>query len=359
MNRWRIIRENARALTDFRHRRTQLAGLPTWFWIEPTNHCNLRCIMCPNGADRVEVPKGYMDLTFYRRIVDQIRPHASAITLAVGGESLLHPDFPAMARYAADQGIKVLLNTNATLLRGRRLVDLLDCGLAAISFAFDGYTKEAYEKARRGAEFEETLDNILAFLRLKKQKGFRRPYTVLSMLQLGIEDGDHEDRQSFLARFNGLLDEVRLRAVSSWGATFKNEAGFAVQDSTAPHPPCSRLWSTAVIAWNGDVLPCIYNANHEYVLGNLRDEDFSTIWNGPAIRALRAAMLDGTYLDRSPLCEHCIVLGTPPIIGIPSGLRLTLADAATNIFGYGFERAAIAAANLLRHGHFPSATVRK
>ena len=332
--------------------------MPTWFWIEPTNHCNLRCIMCPNGMGQITIKKGFMDFGLYCRIIDQISPYASAVTLAVGGESLLHPRFFDMARYASARGIKVLLNTNATLLSPDRAEQMLNAGFAALSFAFDGFTKSMYEKARVGADFDRTLENILSFLRLKKAKGLKKPYTVLSILKLGVEEPTVEEKRKFLARFHGLVDEVRLREVSTWGSTFKDTSDFSFHKAEKLFPPCSRLWSTMVIAWNGDVLPCIYNANHEYVLGNAGDEPLTRIWNSDKMLALRRSMIDGNYLTLSPLCEHCIVLGTPPICGIPSGLRLTLADAATNFFGFGFERLAIRVVNLLRHGRFPSMTIK-
>lgn len=359
MNRAGIFYENMRCLGSYLGRRTRLNTRPSWFWIEPTNHCNLRCIMCPNGMDQVTVEKGFMDFGLYCRIIDEISPFASAITLAVGGESLLHPRFFDMALYAAQKGVKVLLNTNATLLDQKRAERMLDSGFSAISFAFDGFTKSMYEKARVGADFDRTLGNILCFLRLKQSMGLQAPYTVLSILKLGLEEPSEEEKKSFLLQFRGLVDEVRLREVSTWGSTFKDATGFSFRKAERLYPPCSRIWSTAVIGWNGDVLPCIYNANHEYVLGNMREQKFAGIWNGERMLALRKSMLDNSYLSLSPLCEHCIVLGTPPVCGIPSGLRLSLADAATNIFGYGFERLAIRLVNRLRKNTFPSVTVSR
>jgi len=81
------------------------------------------------------------------------------------------------------------------------------------------------------------------------------------------------------------------------------------------------------------------------------------IWNGEPMLKLRRSMLDGSYLQLSPLCENCIVLGTAPLCGIPSGIRLTMADAATNFFGYRFEKLALRLANRLSGGKFSSKTI--
>ena len=332
-------------------------NLPTFLWIEPTNHCNLRCIMCPSGAGKVDIEKGYMDYGFFERIIDDIKDFASAVTLAVSGESMLHPQFFDMVRYAKKNSIKTLLNTNATLIHREKAEQLLESGIDNISFAFDGFEKSGYEKARVGASYQKTLDNILYFLRLKKARRAKSPYTILSILMLGIDNCSDAEKEMFLAQFTGLVDEVRLREVSTWGKTFNKTEQFSFRQNRILYPPCSRLWSTAVITWNGDVVPCIYNANHEYTIGNLRNNRFTQVWNNKRMLDLRRSMLKGEYLRLSPICENCIVLGTPPILKIPSGLRLTISDAMTNVLGYRFEKMAISFANKLSNGQFTSRTI--
>tara|TARA_B100001971_G_C18198470_1_gene543004 strand:- start:368 stop:1516 length:1149 start_codon:yes stop_codon:yes gene_type:complete len=357
MNKLNIIKNNIISLKNYYSKKISLDNKPTYFWLEPTNHCNLRCIMCPNGAGKIEIEKGYMGYPFYKKIIDEISEYASTITMAVHGESVLHPRFFDMVRYATDKSIKVLLNTNATLIDKKRAELMLDSGVASISFAFDGFDKFVYEKARVGATYEETLENILYFLKLKKEANKKLPYTVLSVLMLGLNDYHEEGKGAFLKQFDGLIDEIRIREVSTWGNTFKETNDFSFRNNLLCYPPCSRLWSTAVITWNGNVLPCVYNANHEYIIGSLREKSFKEIWNSEKMLALRKSMLNESYLQLSPLCENCIVLGTPPICGIPAGIRMTLTDSITNIVGYKFEKFALAAANKIRKGKFSSKTI--
>lgn len=354
----KILSGNLRTLKHYRTKKVFLNTPPSYIWLEPTNHCNLRCIMCPTGTGKVNIEKGYMDYSFYKKIIDEIKDYTSLVTLAVNGESMLHPNFFDMVKYASLQNVKVLLNTNATLLNEEKAYLLLNSGLAYISFAFDGYNKRMYENARVGSHFEKTLGNILYFLRLKKNKKRNLPYAVLSILKLELEECSKVERQDFLQRFDGLIDEIRLREVSTWGRTFKNTDKFSYKINTEYYPPCSRLWSTICISCNGDVVPCIYNANHEYILGNLKENELMDIWNSEKMLALRKAMLDGTYLKISPLCENCIVLGCRPIMGIPSGIRLTLSDAISNIMGYKFEKLSLWIINKLQRGRFSSVTIQ-
>ncbi len=352
-----ILSNNLSALRNYHRRKTVLDNPPSFIWIEPTNNCNLKCIMCPTGTGMVDVKKGFMDYALYKRIIDETNVYTSAVTLAISGESLLHPEFFQMIRYASSKGVKILLNTNATLLTRDKARLLLDSGISEISFAFDGLKKGTYEKARVGADFEKTLDNILYFLSLKKEKSRKLPYSILSILELELDGYSEEEKTAFLKRFDGLIDEIRSREVSTWGSTFKDTDAFSYRDNSNVYGPCSRLWSTACITWDGDVVPCVYNANHEYVIGNIKDNNLIDIWNSEKMSRLRESMINGDYLDISPLCENCIVLGTPPILGIPSGIRLSLADAVTNVTGHGFERVALSIANRLRNGNFTARTI--
>jgi len=344
----RIFRNNLKALSYYRKKRVVLPVNPSYIWIEPTNHCNLNCIMCPNGAGKVHVKRGYMKLELFKNIIEKIHPHTSTVVLALSGESLLHPDLFEMIRYAEEHQVKVLLNTNATLIDREKAIRLLESGISYISFAFDGTTKSMYENVRKGANFEETLNNILFFLELKKEKKLKKPYTVLSILDLHIEDSQNDKKEEFFSKFDTLIDDIHIREVNSWGNVFKETQDFNFTKFTGEGTPCGRLWNTVGIAWDGEVVPCTYNMNHDYPLGNIQDMRLKEIWN----------MIDGNYLEYSPLCENCTIVGTPKILGIPTGLRITLADSIENFLGYRFQKKAIKLASRLRKDKFAFSQVK-
>jgi MoaA/NifB/PqqE/SkfB family radical SAM enzyme len=89
---------------------------PTVFYIEPTNDCNLSCIMCPRKKSRKAV--GYMSFGLFRDVVDQLsRRNIAQLSLHLAGEPLLHPRIAEMVAYAKGSGLRtVRFATNATLL---------------------------------------------------------------------------------------------------------------------------------------------------------------------------------------------------------------------------------------------------
>ncbi|MBF0118037.1 MAG: radical SAM protein [Desulfobacterales bacterium] len=352
-----VILNNLKGLYSFNKQNTYLSNPPSFIWIEPTNHCNLHCIMCPNGQGLIHIKKGFMEFELYKKIINEIKGYASTVVLALNGEPLLHPKLSEMIKFAHQNHVNISLNTNATLLTKELSHKLLEGGLNFISFAFDGFSKNHYEKIRKGADFEKTLKNIQYFLTLKKKKKINAPYSVLSVLMLNLGENNFTEKNNFFKLFDGLIDEIRLREVSSWGKIFKDTKQFSYRNNKGYFYPCSRLWTSISIAWNGDVVPCIYNANHEYLIGNLQYSSLKELWNHHKLLKLRRSMFDKTYLSISPLCDNCIVVGTPPILGIPSGIRISLSDAFTNIMGYGFERIALKFANILANGNFSSRKV--
>jgi radical SAM protein with 4Fe4S-binding SPASM domain len=66
---------------------------------------------------------------------------------------------------------------------------------------------------------------------------------------------------------------------------------------------CARLWFNPVVTWDGKVLPCCFDKDAEHIMGDLSQESFREIWNGPRYRVFRKAILK----DRSmiEICRNC------------------------------------------------------
>jgi MoaA/NifB/PqqE/SkfB family radical SAM enzyme len=75
--------------------------------IEPTNRCNLDCPYC----HRKRRPLGDMDLDLYYKIIKQV-PEFATLTLSYGGESIVHPEFPMMVKYARSLGFHPTVFSN-------------------------------------------------------------------------------------------------------------------------------------------------------------------------------------------------------------------------------------------------------
>lgn len=321
---------------------------PTFLWIEPTNRCNLRCVMCPTSL-RKDVETGFMEWTLYERIIDEAAPFVSGVNLFLGGESLLHKDIFRMIRYATEKGIQTRLNTNATLLNEKRARQLLDSGLDYLLFSFDGYDKESYERIRVNADFEDTLEKVIGFCRLKAELGKRKPYTVLQSVTVYEEQETSWKREEFRHRFDGLLiDQFLVREVHSWRGLFAKKEDFLLKPWGKRYNPCPFIWNTMSILWDGTVVPCCLDFWGVYPAGHVTNASLRDLWNGEPLLALRRSLAHEEY-EGHPLCGKCELLWEERrILGLPpSLLKVVLSPPLEGLLGY---EAVNRAKTLLRGG---------
>ena len=80
-----------------------------------------------------------------------------------------------------------------------------------------------------------------------------------------------------------------------------------------PYNHCEWLYYSVTILWNGDVVPCCRDAQGEYVMGNILEQDFNEIWNGRKFKEFRRRVnSDQANLG---LCRLCSGYGVPILMG--------------------------------------------
>lgn len=329
----------ARVFWAYRRGAARVPQLPVRLWIESTSRCNLRCGYCPNkDVDRAD--HGFMDLGLFRSIVDQVADHAYDVNLFHRGEPLMHPRLPEMVAYAREKGLYTRVHTNVTLLSEKKGRALIEAGLDFLSCSFDGYEKGMYEKNRVGARFEWALDHLTAFLRLKRELGARRPYTVLQVMEIGGPPPDElrRMRHAFLARFEGLpLERVILRTPHNWaGDVFVPELSRdALLADGRRFTPCTFLWYSASVYWDGTVVACPQDFFGKLQMGDLRERPLAEVWNDSRLVELRRRMATGDIPKELP-CYSCDRIWRHQVLSVPTDyLRAFLSD---QIMSYGWLR---------------------
>jgi len=325
---WNYLERFYRTTAQYRRRDAVCARPPVRLWIEPTNVCNLKCIMCPTGQGRVKHP-GRMPLDLYRKIIDEAATFAIDINLFGRGEAFLHPDLPEFVRYAHAKGLNTRLETNATMLTPERSEAVIRAGLDFISFSFDGYSKEIYESIRRGANFEKTLDNIVQFLQIKKTLRLRKPYVSIQFIRTPrfLEGASKAAERRFKGQFRRLpFNTYRYVTPHRYTGEISEEVtgtqyGYVKKGrhgrifTRLIYTPCPYPWFGMHILWDGTVTPCCMDFHSRYVLGSVSESGLLEIWNGTAIKILREKIGSGNFRDLS-LCSSCDMLYQTTILGI-------------------------------------------
>jgi len=262
--------------------------------------------MCPTGLGMVDRPKGYLDYALFTQIIDEMAPHLQTTTLHIWGEPLLHPRIYDMIAYCRDHDLHSEISTNATLLDEDSSRKILGAGLGAIYLCLDGATRQTYEQVRRRADYEQTRDNILRFVDMKRRSG-KGPRVSLQIIDIKPTSSEIERFRSMWALPG--IDRVHVKAFDSWAGQVDqiNE----LRSDGGPQNPaaierfhCPNLWYHVHIYWDGTLVCCDRDFNASYPLGNVGN-GVMTAWNGPRMVELRRKHLEGR-LEDVPSCSGCM-----------------------------------------------------
>lgn len=277
---------------------------PDRMYLESTNACNLRCIMCPTGRGMVRRKKGLLDWELFRQIVEEMASRVSVTTLHIWGEPLLHPRIVDMIATCREHGLRAEISTNAVLLTPEMSRAILEAGPEAIYLCLDGTTPETYEAVRREASFAQTRENILRFLELRVQGGYARPRTKLQIIELSPTQAQIEEFKRIWSVPG--VDQINVKAFDSWGDQIAEISALRPGEkaSLPARYPCPNLWYHVHIYWDGTLVCCDRDYDALYPLGNVQDGVMKA-WRGPAMTRLRLKHINHD-LDDVPSCSRCV-----------------------------------------------------
>ena len=162
--------------------------MPINLQVELTNHCNLKCPVCPCGSDLTNRPPGNLDLDLFRRLMDEVGGNLLMVFLWGWGEPLLHPRFPEFVRIAREHGARTIVSTNGqNLIEDRVREGLLQEPPDILIVSVDGLTQDTYSAYRIGADLETLLAGVR---RLAEEKQARKQ--ELPVLNMRIDRDETE-----------------------------------------------------------------------------------------------------------------------------------------------------------------------
>jgi len=321
--------------------------------IEPTDLCNLTCSMCAphnEGWEQIHaVPKGVMDMTLYRRIVDGLVEDDARFDHIIFqwlGDPSLHPELPEMIRIAAAKMAGrvdyLRVDTNAIRLPPKRMDTLMDAACYDVPlllvFTVDAATPETYKRVKGVDALTRVRANIRHLIRRRKALGI--PVNI--QLQFVVQDGNAHEAATFLNYWSDLLtcqggeswhDEIMFKRLSVGGGSEGQAAADALYERTmaeagiraGPHggvvvevwenrpwqeddgsggerTACPGLWLTPVIRHDGVLMMCCADLRGELSLGSLAERGFLELWNGPRATEERLKHLNGRF---EGVCGGC------------------------------------------------------
>jgi len=276
------------------------AAFPRRVSIEPTNHCNQRCVLCPRqGFTR---PLGFMPMALFERIADECAEHETTVWLHFLGEPLLHRDLLPMIRYAKRAGVRQIgLSTNAVSLHGAISDALLGSGLDRLECSLDAGDRDGYQAMRGRDHFARVERNVREFLRAKNARGLERPVTSVQFMRTPEVEAQLDELVEAWRPDLGPRDFVMTIRPAPFGGTIETDRA---REGAQPRPPCGWLFSSVMVLQDGTVLMCGADWDARAPLGHLNDATLGEIWRSAESERRRRAHLDGRFADAGP-CGSC------------------------------------------------------
>jgi radical SAM protein with 4Fe4S-binding SPASM domain len=301
---------------------------PKALQIEVSSNCNLRCPSC--SLSREVNPGRNITPDEVRAILDRLPFSPESISLNGIGEPLINPRFFEIVDILAERKIMCSFFTNGTMLTPRiREAILSRQNIVYVGISCDGAQKSTFEILRYGAKFETWKQFVGAFLESAHQ---RQPQPIQTSMSTVVSKQNLYELAGIMELAAGLgfrsihfadvmpNDDVAAQLALSdeeWAAcdvqniiNRGTEKGIAVSFNyrRSAKPPqvklrCLQPWEYSMISAEGDVHPCcaIVGSDEAPVMGNIRQQDFQSIWNGDPFKSFRRATADGN----NELCKKC------------------------------------------------------
>jgi radical SAM protein with 4Fe4S-binding SPASM domain len=320
--------------------KSKLWSYPDMLMVEPTNRCNIDCIMCFRHYQHT-YQIGDMDETIFQKLIP-VLPYVQEINLQARGEPLLHKQLLSWIKQAKSNKAKVSFFTHGLLLTPDVIEQLVSFPLDLLTVSLDAATKVQFENIRLRANFDIIINNIRNLIAAKHKVNSRNPelhlhfvamrqnidelpeviklakeleVTTVIVEHLWVFDAAIMQETLFLDRermhtmFNLAKEtaqklNINLILPSEEPIKFCEPAvlkqsgltqfDYLMQSDTKPNIIaqyfCSEPWRMAIVYWNGDVSPCCYT---DRVMGNLHQHSFQEIWNNTEYRSFRRNLKKG------------------------------------------------------------------
>lgn len=291
-------------------------------YVELTSLCNLNCSMCfrNNWFDEKYQLMGQKTAENVKQLLN--KGVADEVFFGGMGEPLLYSGIYDMVFAAARNGMKAELITNATLLDAKTSERLVNSGIDTVWISMDGFSKEEYEKVRRGSLFGEIISNIEEFNRIRQST------------KLGITFVMMKENLSELDKINEFADKYNVDLVNLSHMIPCNEL---TEDNSIYSLPyrigkmrrfdknetyakkldyCPFVENdVCFIRYDGEIFPCmqlLHNSytylyterrkSYAYSFGNINNDDFRQIYESSEYTEFRKRVKNFEF----PCCTICL-----------------------------------------------------
>lgn len=297
--------------------------VPTVLFIEPTNACDLNCIMCPRNNMKRLV--GQLPIELYKDIIDQgFGKGLTNVYFQGFGEPLINKRITDFIRYAKEKNLHTGMTTNASFLTNEMSKDLINSGLDEIHFSIDGFRESTYKKIRGRDNLLEVRKNVLGFIEL--MQGKIKPVVEVQIIIMPETEEDIGDfKEYWREKLKGIPHSSQfVKEYNNWGDKVKRKTilpDFIFKNHV--QVSCRRLSYAMAINHDGIAVACCNDFDNNLLIGDLKSQTLEQVWNGKPMMMLRDAHIKKN-LENHPICLNCDSSRKYPILTLYFNIRKIL-----------------------------------
>lgn len=164
--------------------------VPTEIFLEMSNVCNLKCVMCPTFSALAphrlssirSTERGFLDTAGMTAPLADVLKRTMLVHCHGYGEPTIHPDFKQFISYVSSFDVMIDFFTNGMNLTEEVAEFLVDRGIYRITVSFSGTSKEEYENVYLGGIYEQVLAGLARLDRAKTRRRSRYPIVEINSL---------------------------------------------------------------------------------------------------------------------------------------------------------------------------------
>lgn len=308
---------------------------------ELTRSCNLRCAHCRAAAGE-ETYEDELSTEEALAFIGDLSSWSKPVLILTGGEPLMRDDVFLLARRATEEGLRVVMATNGTLITPQVVQEMKRSGVRRVSISLDGATSQshdafrgvegAFDKAMEGIEYlkeggvevqinttvtKRNVEELEALMKLALDVGAVAHHIFLLVptgrgKDLEGEEISPEGYERVLEWFYEKSKEVPLelkatcapqyyRIILQKGGKLRQEGRGQFHTFTRG---CLGGISFCFLSHRGEVQPCGYL---DVICGNIREKPFREIWEKS--RVFLDLRDPDKYNGKCGVCEYRVVCG--------------------------------------------------
>jgi len=269
----------------------------TW---EVTYRCNLSCIHCL--SDSGENRNGELTTEQCRKVIDAMSANKVFQFSIGGGEPFVREDFLDLMDYAHEKGILTCISTNGTMIDDE-IAGRLNHKLVYIQVSLEGATSESNDTIRGQGSFRKALKGLEYLKKRDIEVSINTVLTKLSFPELdalaalaaslGAKLRVSRFRPSGRGKKSWAHLNVSKKQMLAFSDWLSEHMGVSTGDSffSVTHEDrkalglnmCGACKLTCCVSPTGEVYPCAFLQEKEFMAGKLPEMAFAPIWANSSV----------------------------------------------------------------------------